>query len=203
MRNIGKQLHSTCVGCIQWRGQGWSGYEILHTRSPRICGLSHSFTRHSFYMSQQAQPFAFDVSYYIFITNCVFQFLVNCFTLAMTNKLVVIINSHKVPKIKKILLYEMKFLVRNYSCLQKPWLEGYSPQIPVLCPQLNLLNSPPPSNNIPGYATDEYKTKLRITSGQGTRSTPDVATRTVLKLPTSNCEPTGTSGLSNLITCTR
>ena len=28
MRNIGKQLHSTCVGCILWGGQGWSGYEI-------------------------------------------------------------------------------------------------------------------------------------------------------------------------------
>ena len=42
----------------------------------------------------------------------------NCSTLAMTNKLVVIINSLKVPKIKKILLYEMKFLVQNYSCLQ-------------------------------------------------------------------------------------
>ena len=70
----------------------------------------------------------------------------NCFTLAMTNKLVVIINSLKVPQIKKILLYEMKFLVRNYSCLQNPWLRGYRPQIPVLsvfCPQLNLLNPPP------------------------------------------------------------
>jgi len=44
----------------------------------------------------------------------------NCFTLAMTNKLVVIINSPKVPKIKKILLYEMKFLVPNYSCFQNP-----------------------------------------------------------------------------------
>ena len=44
----------------------------------------------------------------------------NCFTLAMTNKLVVTINSLKVPKIKKILLYEMKFLVPNYSCLQNP-----------------------------------------------------------------------------------
>jgi len=30
MRNIGKQLHSTCAGCIQWGGQGWSGYEISH-----------------------------------------------------------------------------------------------------------------------------------------------------------------------------
>ena len=42
------------------------------------------------------------------------------FTLAITNKLVVIINSLKVPKIKKILLYEMKFLVPNYSCIQNP-----------------------------------------------------------------------------------
>jgi len=41
----------------------------------------------------------------------------NYFTLALTNKFVVIINSLKVPKIKKILLYEMKFLVPNYSCL--------------------------------------------------------------------------------------
>ena len=72
----------------------------------------------------------------------------------MTNKLVAIINSLKVPKIKKILLYEMKFLVPNYSCLQNPRLGGYRPQIPVLsvhCPQLNLLNPPP--NKIPGYAT--------------------------------------------------
>ena len=68
----------------------------------------------------------------------------NCFTLAMTNKLV-IINSLKVPKIKKILLYEMKFLVPNYSCLQNPWRGGYRPQIPILSvlyPRLNLLNLP-------------------------------------------------------------
>jgi len=25
-----KQLHSTCVGCIQWGGKRWSGYEISH-----------------------------------------------------------------------------------------------------------------------------------------------------------------------------
>ena len=43
----------------------------------------------------------------------------NCFRLTMTNKLVVIINNLEVPKIKKILLYEMKF-VQNYSCLQNP-----------------------------------------------------------------------------------
>ena len=62
----------------------------------------------------------------------------------MTNNLVVIINSLKVPKNKKILLYEMKFLVPNYSCLQNPWLGGLPPPGPrSLCPQLNLLNPPP------------------------------------------------------------
>ena len=80
----------------------------------------------------------------------------SCFILAMTDKLVFIINSLKVPKIKKILLYEMKFLVPNYSCLQNPWLGGYRPQIPFLS-VLNwicLLNPPPlPRNKIPGYAT--------------------------------------------------
>jgi len=44
----------------------------------------------------------------------------NCFTLARTNKSVVIINRFKVPKIKKILLYEVKFLATNYSCIQNP-----------------------------------------------------------------------------------
>ena len=61
----------------------------------------------------------------------------------MTSKLVVIIKSLKVPKIKNILLYEMKFLVPNYSCLQNGWLGGFRPQIlvlSVLCLQLNLLN---------------------------------------------------------------
>jgi hypothetical protein len=43
-----------------------------------------------------------------------------CFTLAMTNKLIVVINSLKYQKIKEILLYEMKFLVPNYSWLQNP-----------------------------------------------------------------------------------
>ena len=57
--------------------------------------------------------------------------------------------THKVPKIKKILPYEMKFLVPNYSCLQNTWLGGFCPQTPilsVLCPQLNLL-TPPKQNS--------------------------------------------------------
>jgi hypothetical protein len=68
----------------------------------------------------------------------------------MTNKLVVTVNILRVPKFKKILLYEMKFLVTNYSCLQNPWLGFTVPQIPVLsvlCPQLNLLNPPSEQNS--------------------------------------------------------
>ena len=45
----------------------------------------------------------------------------------MTNKLVVIINSVKIPKIKELLIYEMKFLVPNYSCLHNHLLGGYRP----------------------------------------------------------------------------
>ena len=64
----------------------------------------------------------------------------------MTNKLVVIINSHEVPKIKKTLLYEMKFLVPNYSCLQNPWLGSYRPPDPrSLCPLSSTEFVEPPS----------------------------------------------------------
>ena len=54
----------------------------------------------------------------------------------MTNKLVVIRNSLKVPKIKKILLYEIKFLVPNYTCLRNPWLGGYAPRSPFPLPSV-------------------------------------------------------------------
>jgi hypothetical protein len=58
----------------------------------------------------------------------------------MTNKLVVIIKSLKVLKIKKILLYEMKFLV--------------PPQDPnSLCPLPSTEFVDPPPNKIPGYTT--------------------------------------------------
>ena len=76
--------------------------------------------------------------------------------------MVVIINNMKVPKIKKILLYETKFLVRNYSCLQNPRLGDCRPQIPDLCPQLNCW-TPPPLNKIPGYAT-ELRNSYRLLS---------------------------------------
>ena len=72
----------------------------------------------------------------------------------MTNKLVLIIKTLTVPKIKKILLYEMKFLVPNYSCLQNPCLGGYRPPNPrSLCPLSSTEFVDPPPNKIPGYAT--------------------------------------------------
>jgi hypothetical protein len=61
-------------------------------------------------------------------------------------------NFDKLPKIKKILLYEIKFLVPNYSCLQNSWLGGHCPHIPVLS-VLNWICWTPPPNKIPGYAT--------------------------------------------------
>ena len=30
MKELSKQLYLTCVGCIQWGGKRWSGYEISH-----------------------------------------------------------------------------------------------------------------------------------------------------------------------------
>ena len=71
----------------------------------------------------------------------------------MTNKLVVIINSLRVPKIKKILLYEMKFLVPNCSCLQNPWLTGLPPPDPrSVCPlsSTEFVEPPPPRTKFLG-----------------------------------------------------
>ena len=83
----------------------------------------------------------------------------NCFTLVMTNKLVVIINSLKVPKIKKILLYEMKFIVPNYSCLQNPWLGGYRPHIHVLSVLNRICRTPPEQNSwIRHWTTPQTRT---------------------------------------------
>ena len=63
----------------------------------------------------------------------------------MKNKLVVIIKSLKVPKIEKTLLFETKFLVPNYSCLQNPWLG-------VLCPlySTEFVELPPPRTKFMG-----------------------------------------------------
>jgi hypothetical protein len=50
---------------------------LLHT-VPFIYALSHSSIRRSFYMSQPAQPFTFNVSYYILMANYISQLLI-CF----------------------------------------------------------------------------------------------------------------------------
>ena len=107
----------------------------------------------------------------------------NCFTLAMTNKLVAIINSLKVPKIKKLLQHEIKFLVSNYSCLQNPWLGGRGLPPPDPCSLSTVLNwihwTPP--KKISGYTTvsgtpcfPHYKLILNYTLRYeaGSRMTP-------------------------------
>jgi hypothetical protein len=80
----------------------------------------------------------------------------NCFTSTMPNKLVVIINSLKLPKIKKLLLYEMKFLVPNYSWLRNPWLggRGLPPPDPLSLSSTKFFEPPHP-NKFPGYATGQ------------------------------------------------
>ena len=64
----------------------------------------------------------------------------------------------------------MKFLVPNYSCLQNPWLGGYHPKIPilcVLCPQLNLLNTPPPPRT--KFVGTPVEASRRVMTAQLTR----------------------------------
>jgi len=70
----------------------------------------------------------------------------NCFTLAVTNKLVVIINSLKVPKIKKILLYEMKFLVPKLQPLTRGLPPQYTRSLRPLS-STKFVEPPPPEQN--------------------------------------------------------
>ena len=91
----------------------------------------------------------------------------------MKNKLVVIINSLKVPKIKKVLLYEMKFLVPNYSCLKNPWLRGYRPQIPVLS-VLNWICWTPPRTKFLGTPLDSSDNQLKALIAASTETRPNL-----------------------------
>ena len=56
----------------------------------------------------------------------------NCFTLAMTNKLVVVINSLKLPKIKKILRWWNEISYTKLMLPPAPLSNGYRQKIPVL-----------------------------------------------------------------------
>ena len=80
----------------------------------------------------------------------------NCFTFATTNKLVAIINILKVPKIKKILQHEMKFLIPNCSCPRTPdnWGTAKKSRFTL---SSNEFVEPPPSTKIRGYATDSIE----------------------------------------------
>jgi hypothetical protein len=82
----------------------------------------------------------------------------------MTNKLVVVINTHKETKIEKILLLELKFLVPNNNCIQNPLLRGYRPQIAFCLASTEFVEPPPKPNNISGYATGVEAAQHRILS---------------------------------------
>jgi hypothetical protein len=88
----------------------------------------------------------------------------------MTNKLVVIINS-----LTKILLYEMKSLVQNYSCLQNPWLGSTAPRPPFsMSSVLNWICWTPSRNKIPGYATEWFIFFPRAEASNWGKHGPDV-----------------------------
>ena len=83
----------------------------------------------------------------------------NCFTLAMTNKLVVIINSLKVPKIKKICTIRNEISCTKLRLRPEPLTGGVGgvatlPRFPfsLFC-LLNWICWIPPPNKIPRYAT--------------------------------------------------
>ena len=73
--------------------------------------------------------------------------------------MIVIINSPKLPKIKKLSLYEMKFIVSNYSCLQNPPTRGLpSPDPRSVCPLSSTeFVDPHHHEQIRGYATDSVE----------------------------------------------
>jgi len=89
----------------------------------------------------------------------------NCFTLAMTIKLVIIINSLKVPKINKILLYEVKFYCAKLQLPPEPLTRGLPPPPDPcsLCPlsSTEFVETPTPPNKIPWYATGAQMSAVR------------------------------------------
>jgi len=91
--------------------------------------------------------------------------------LAMTNKLFVILNSIRVAKIKKILLYEMKYFVPNYSCLQNPWLKGLPPpDCRSVCPLPSTeFDEPPEQNSCLGHCIYEKVSPRQQTLAAGSQ----------------------------------
>ena len=86
----------------------------------------------------------------------------------MTNKLVVIINS-----LTKILLYEMKSLVQNYSCLQNPWLGSTAPRPPLSLSSTEFVE-PPPGTKFLGTPLSDSSSSLVQRHRTGVNTCPDV-----------------------------
>jgi hypothetical protein len=80
LRPLFPVLHShlsQVISRVVFPSLSWPSFRSCCVQFPFIYSLGHSFVWHSFYMSQPAQPFAFNVSYYIFCLS-VFQFHI-CF----------------------------------------------------------------------------------------------------------------------------
>jgi len=114
-KNCDRPLHSSCFkafSAAQWRTEGegvFGGFKPpppKFWRSSKIVSNTSRLRTIAEFRPPKLQDFRKRGSKILKLPS-----VRNCFTLAMTSKLVVIINSLKVPKIKKILLYEMKFLV--------------------------------------------------------------------------------------------
>ena len=80
MRNIAKQLHSTCVGCIQWGGKMWSGNEIWHVVQDGWCGYMNSLIFYSrliqldlWYCSALQRTHCFIMFNFISYTSCLLE----------------------------------------------------------------------------------------------------------------------------------
>ena len=87
----------------------------------------------------------------------------------MTNKLVVIINSLKVPKIEKNFTINNEISCTKLQLPPEPLTRGPPPPDPrSVCPQLNLLNPLP--NKIPGYATVVEQLIMKAQRTKRTRS---------------------------------
>ena len=116
---------STCV--VQWRTEGgrgvWGGGSNPPPQKKIRKSLPNCAKLNSIVKTVKIAQFRTSISQYVrkkFSETLKLLPVYDYFASAVTNKLVVIINSLKLPKVKKILVYEIKFLVTNYRYLQNP-----------------------------------------------------------------------------------
>jgi len=144
-------LHSSDIPRLQWRTEV-GGFEGVQTPPPPKFRRSSSIVQNSTRLWKLLKIATFRTPTPQVVRKKGSKILKlppvrNCFTLTMANKLGFIINSLKVPQIKQLLLYEMIFLVPNYSCLQNPQTRGLPlPDPRSLCPLSSTeFVEPPPS----------------------------------------------------------